>query len=188
MVRESGAFACWGSRTAEYIDAARWSAANLPDGAVVMSRKPSIFYVMSGISSQIFPFTTDGDAFLAGADSAGASYVIMDYMDATASRYVAAALYDAGGAFCLVGQFSADNDDLPTQLLGILPPDRRREADVEAADDGTVTVAMLRCPTDMIRAEPRTLPPPSDPGIPLLTWNQSSSSSSSSLESAPRLP
>ena len=89
LVRSEGAFVCWGARNTQFVQAALWSGAHLPEGSVVLSRKPRIFYVMSGVASQTFPFTKDGTRFLAVADSLGARYVVMDYLDAAASVYVA---------------------------------------------------------------------------------------------------
>lgn len=168
MVRRDGAFACWGPRTYEFVEAAVWSASHLPEGAVVLSRKPRIWYVESGQPSETFPFTKDANRFLAFADSVGARYVVMDYMDAAASVYVAQALIDRGGAFCAVESF-AQGTDLPTQILGIMPPDRRPQGETSRAEDGTVTISMKRCPPAMLRRQPLPDRSPRTQRIPLLT-------------------
>ena len=87
VVRSEGAFACWGPRNTQFVQAALWSGAHLPQGSVVLSRKPRIFYVMSGVASQTFPFTKDGTRFLAVADSLGARYLVMDYLSGGDLRY-----------------------------------------------------------------------------------------------------
>ena len=167
VVRSEGAFACWGPRNTQFIQAALWSGAHLPEGSVVLSRKPRIFYVMSGVASQTFPFTKDGTRFLAIADSLGARYVVMDYLDAAASVYVANVVIQRGGAFCSLEGFGQPGE-APTQLLGIVPPERRRATDTEEGADGTITVAMDRCPADLVRPIPLTEFSERSEEIPLL--------------------
>ena len=166
MVRTDGSFACWGPRTSEFVEAALWSGAHLPDSAVVLTRKPRIFYVESGLSSETFPFTKDADRFLAFADSVGARYVLMDYLDGAASTYVTAALIAKGGAFCALEGFGA-KDKPPTQILGILPAESRKKADVKE-ENGTVSVAMNRCPPGLTREPPLTERSERSEQIPLL--------------------
>lgn len=153
VVRAEGAFACWGPRTGEFVQAAVWSGSHLPEGAIVLSRKPRIFYVESGLASATFPFTTDGARFLAFADSVGARYVVMDYLDNAATVYVAGTLVFHGGAFCALQAFGQEGD-VPTQLLGIMPLEDRPETEVREEPDGTLSVAMRRCPPDLLRPNP----------------------------------
>ena len=166
MVRSDGSFACWGPRTNEFVEAALWSGAHLPDSAVVLTRKPRIFYVESGLPSETFPFTKDSDRFLAFADSVGARYVLMDYLDDAASVYVAQALITKGGSFCALEGFGAA-DKPRTQMLGILPPENRIEAEVRE-ENGQVSVAMKRCPPELTRATPLTERSGRTEQIPLL--------------------
>ena len=95
-------------------------------------------------------------------DQQGARYVLMDYMDSAASVYVVEALMGRGGAFCALQKAAADpamaewalTDGPPTQILGIMPPDNRPGAEYREGEDGVVTVAMRRCPDDMLRPDP----------------------------------
>jgi hypothetical protein len=57
---------------------------------------------------------------------------------------------------------------VPTQILGIMPPDHRPAAEVTETEDGTVTVAMRRCPPEMARAQPLPERSPRSEQIPLL--------------------
>ena len=115
-------------------------------------RKPRIFYVESGVASETFPFTKDTDRFLAFADSVGARYVLLDYMDDAATVYVTHALIEKGGSFCVLQAFGG-GDAQPTQLFGILPPERRTV--VQASEEnGEVTVRMGPCPPEMTRQPP----------------------------------
>ena len=139
--------------------------------ALVLSRKPRIFYVMSGVASQTFPFTKDGTHFLAIADSLGARYLVMDYLDAAASIYVGGVIVQKGGSFCSLEGFGQPGE-APTQLLGIVPPELRRTAAAEVGAGGTVTVTMDRCPADLVRPNPLTELSERSEEIPLLVGFQ----------------
>jgi hypothetical protein len=163
LVRTDGAFSCWGPRTYEFVEAAVWSGSHLPEGSVVLTRKPRIWYVQSGMPSETFPFTKDVDRFLAFADSVGARYVVMDYLDAAASVYVVEAILTRGGAFCALPRSPGDSTDIAvwgvpeepqTQILGIMPPENRPKAEFRENEDGTTSVALRLCPSDMSRADP----------------------------------
>jgi 4-amino-4-deoxy-L-arabinose transferase-like glycosyltransferase len=167
VVHSEGAFACWGPRNTQFVQAALWSGAHLPEGSVVLSRKPRIFYVMSGVASQTFPFTKDGTRFLAIADSLGARYLVMDYLDAAASVYVADVLVQRGGAFCALEEFGRPGQ-APTQLLGIVLPELRGMVATEEGADGMVTVAMDRCPAELVRPVPLAERSERSEEIPLL--------------------
>ena len=166
MVRTDGSFACWGPRTNEFVEAALWSGAHLPDSAIVLTRKPRIFYVESGLPSETFRFTKDSERFLAFADSVGARYVLMDYLDDAASVYIAEALIKKGGSFCSLQGFGPP-DKPQTTMLGIMPPENRIEAEVRE-ENGQVSVAMKRCPPELTRPTPLTERSGRTEQIPLL--------------------
>ncbi|MDZ7780481.1 MAG: glycosyltransferase family 39 protein [Gemmatimonadota bacterium] len=138
----SGPFACYGEGVAEFAGAAEWMGRTLPEGSAVMTRKPRIFYVMSGgVPSRTFPFDGDPDVQLDEADAVGARYVLLDRWDVQASRFVGAAVRSRPGAFCFVRDFGAGSGG-GAQLLGILPKDERGSGDVSR--DGSVSIP--RCP------------------------------------------
>lgn len=117
-VRAAGSFSCYGPRVEAFVDAAGWAADNLPAGSSVMSRKPRLFFVLSGVPSRTFPFSGDPEAQLSGAEVVGASYVLLDEWDALAGRYVGAAVQARPEAFCVMRTFGAGGRTL---LLGITP-------------------------------------------------------------------
>ena len=117
--------------------------------------------------SETFPFTGDADRFLAAADSLRARYLVMDYLDSAASVYVAQALLDQGGAFCALEAFGRAGD-VPTHVLGIVPPEQRREPEISDEGDGTLAVAMRRCPEEMTRPNPLPVRSARSQQIPLL--------------------
>ena len=129
----------------EFVDAASWMGEALPEGSAVMTRKPRIFYVMSGgIPSRTFPFDPSPDVQLAEADAVGARYVLLDRWDGQAGRFVAAAVQARPGAFCFVRGFGPGAAGA-SQLLGILPPESRSAG---IRTDGGVSLG--RCPEDYV--------------------------------------
>ena len=163
-VARGGAWACWGPRFGEIVAAARWSAVALPEGSAVLSRKPRVFYAVSGVPSRTYPFTDDPDALLAAADAAGARYVLLDFFGRQGPTYVAGALSRRPGAFCVVRAFElAGGGGLGAQLLGILPPEERREGG--GAQDGELRVRV--CPDAYVARRPEAELSPPGPEIPL---------------------
>ena len=145
VLETRGPFGCYGARVVEFVDAASWMGEALPAGSAVMTRKPRIFYVMSGgIPSRTFPFDPNPDIQLAEADAVGARYVFLDRWDGQAGRFVAAAVQARPGAFCFVRGFGPGAAGA-SQLLGILPPGSRFEG---IRTDGGVSLG--RCPADYV--------------------------------------
>jgi hypothetical protein len=163
LVQSGGAFACYGPRYTRFAQAAGWSGANLPDGSAVMTRKPRLFYVLSGIPSRTFPFRPDAGAQLSEADAVGARYVLLDQVDGLAARYVGGALQQEPGAWCALQGFG-EGEGIGTQLLGILPPARRATGPVEGRE-----IRIERCPSSYLgRVPPLSGDYASSSRIPLL--------------------
>lgn len=146
-VRASGPWACYGPRMARFAEAAAWAGENLPAGSAVMSRKPRIFFVLSGVPSRTFPFVDDPDVQLAEADAVGARYVLLDPLDGLASRYVGGAIRARPGAFCHVQTLGRAEEGAVGQLLGFLPPSQRTEGADRLREGG---VAIAGCPDDYV--------------------------------------
>ncbi|MBR9989062.1 MAG: hypothetical protein KFH98_04855 [Gemmatimonadetes bacterium] len=89
----------------------------LPDDAVVLSRKPRLFYALGGHRSSIYPFSQDPGQFFATADSVGARYVIFDQLGGTADAYLRPVLMRKPQAFCIMRVTPATG----TMLFGIRP-------------------------------------------------------------------
>ena len=130
-VRRAGPFACYGPGVMAFVDAAGWAGANLPEGSAVLTRKPRMFYVLSGIPSRTFPFTENVDDHLALADQVGARYELFDQWDGLAGRYVAGAVGARPRAFCAARSFG----DGGTVLLGILPRGERGDGTAVPGDE-----------------------------------------------------
>jgi hypothetical protein len=143
VVEAAGPWACYGPGVAAFVEAAQWSGAALPPGAAVMTRKPSHFYVLSGVPSRTFPFDPRPEAQLAAADSLGAAYVLIDEWDVLARQHVGGAVVRRPGSFCFVRAFGQPGQG-GAQLIGILPAHQR--SDGRPAEGEQARIAM--CPED----------------------------------------
>ena len=155
---------CQGPGLIEFRDAAAWSGASLPDGAVVLTRKPRIFYLFGGPPGRTFPFTRDAGRFLAGADSAGADYLLLDRVDQVSLAYIPAVIAADPGAFCYARAWGgAAGEEFGTVLFGIRPPADRTGG--EGVD------AIRECPAGE-RADPAAVPEADPRTIPRLTGRE----------------
>ena len=143
----------------EYLALAKWSGEHLPDGSVVVTRKPRIFYVMSGMKALSIPFTTDPDELLQLAGAGGAGYVTLDLMDSVSRYYVLPVLRDRlPFVWAIVEEGS--HGEMGTQILGILDEgERLGEGDPSA---------LYVCPEGWLREVPRGRVAPGPWEIPLL--------------------
>lgn len=74
----------------------------LPNDAVVISRKPTLTFVLSGYRSRLYPMTARPDSFFAAAREAGAEWVIIDQVPDMAPMYLHPVLLAARDDFCVV--------------------------------------------------------------------------------------
>lgn len=160
-VQAVGPFACYGEGFQQFVAAARWLGENAPDEANVFSRKPRIFYTLSGVRSRTYPLSPDPEGFFAAAREARVSYVVLDRVDRLASSYVVPVLRARPDAFC--GFVAVGAGEATTQIFGIL--DVTARDDPENPGEGT---GIAQCPAEMLRAEPRPLPPYTTSRLPLL--------------------
>lgn len=117
LYRAGEKFPCIAPVWTDFFQLAESSAVTLPDGAVVLSRKPRLFYALGSVRSSIYPFTPDPAAFFATADSVGARYVVFDRLGGTADAYLRPVLLRRPRAFCIMRVTRATG----TVLFGILP-------------------------------------------------------------------
>ena len=165
MVKAAGPFACYSEGFQQFVAAARWLGENAPDGAGVFSRKPRIFYTLSGVRSRTYPLSRDPDRFLEEARAAGVSYVVLDRVDRLATAYVGPVLMARPEAFCsLIGVGRGESS---AQILGIVD-DVATRTEADAVDDTMGGVGIVPCPEGMLRSEPRSLPPYTTSRLPLL--------------------
>ena len=118
-VSAAGPWSCAGTATVEFVTAARFSGAALPQGAVALTRKPRIWYLMSGVPTRTYPFSEVDGALLEAARDAGARYVVLDAVGPQGLRFVGSAVVARPDLFCGIQAFG--RSQAPVQLLGILP-------------------------------------------------------------------
>jgi hypothetical protein len=158
----AGPFACYGEGFQQFVSAARWIGENVPDGSAAFSRKPRIFYTLSGIRSRTYPLSDDPDRFFREARELGVSYVVLDRVDRLGGEYVGAVVGSRPWAFC--GLAAVGEGEIRTQILGILEDAVDSSGSVDAAS----TITLAACPQSMVRLEPRPLPAYSTARLPLL--------------------
>ncbi|HEX2202478.1 MAG TPA: hypothetical protein VHG91_04245 [Longimicrobium sp.] len=94
-------FAChptkWGGLNA-FADQLRGA---LPEGTVVLSRKPTLFWALSGYRSRMYPLSADPEVLLRAARDAGARYLVFD-QSGESVRYLLRAVRARREAFCMV--------------------------------------------------------------------------------------
>jgi hypothetical protein len=128
-----------GSVWTDFFELAETTAGMVPDGAVVLNRKPRQYYVLSGLKGRNYPLSDDPAAFFAAADSAGARYVVFDRLDAVSEIYLRPVLVLRSGAFCLMTVRPASG----TALFAIVPPGSpARTAELPAGETGRVSFAL----------------------------------------------
>ena len=156
---------CLSSAQGEYFALAEWSGENLPEGAVVTTRKPRIFFLMSGVKAQSIPLVRDPDEFLDRVRDGGSRYLSLDLLDGVSGYYVYPVLLKRLSTFCGLVEVGAAGQN-GTQLLGVDPGGEGRGAEGEASQ------TLARCPGEMFRANPRERGSVGVWEIPLLAWGR----------------
>jgi len=153
-------WACHGVNVQEYALMARWAGGNLPVGAVVVTRKPRIFFVESSVKTVSLPLTTNPEAFMGTVEKQGARYLTADRWDGLASYYLPPVLQGRPAAFCFITGVDSGGQ-MGIQLLGI---------QVVGEGPGGLGEGLPRCNPGMVMSRPRPLDPVGPGQIPLLVW------------------
>jgi hypothetical protein len=153
-------WACHGPNVREYVLLAEWSGENLPVGAVVVTRKPRIFFVESSVKTLSLPLTTDADEFLGTTREGGGRYLTVDRWDGLSAYYLPPVLGARPGSFCQVTGVESGGQ-MGIQLLGIR---------AEGAERGGGGGGLPRCPSEMVLSRPWPREPVGPGEIPLLVW------------------
>jgi hypothetical protein len=163
MTRMGSAHLCLSPAQGEYFALAEWSGRNLPDGAVVTTRKPRIFYLMSGVKALSIPLEREADLFLDQMRKGNSRYVSLDLLDGMSGYYVYPVVAARLSAFCGLVQVGTGGQ-AGTRLLGFPGGNAGEES------GGVGAGTLPECPADMVRAEPRGEGSPEGWEIPLLVW------------------
>jgi hypothetical protein len=143
-------YPCLGDEAWEdFFSSAEVAGVALPEGAVILNRKPRLLHMLSGgLKSLNYPLSDDPARFFAVAETSGAQYVVVDRLDAVSDLYLRPILVNRPHAFCVLRVYARTS----TALLGIRPgagllPDL--DAD-DIHDDATVSFVF--CPTSYWRS------------------------------------
>jgi len=144
----------------EYVLLAGWAGENLPVGAVVVTRKPRIFFVQSSVKALSLPLTTDAGEFLEQAAAGDARYLTADRWDGLAAFYLPSVIEARPGSFCFLTGVESGGQ-MGIQLLGIRG---------EGEGGGGGEAGLPQCPAEMVMSRPRPRDPVAAGEIPLLVW------------------
>ena len=164
VAAQAGVFACYRAPLQDFATAAAWSSRFLPDGAVVVVRKPRIFYALSGVQAVSLPFREDPGAWLAEARAGGAGYALADYIDGLSELYLLGTVERRPDAFCPIADFGDRRNPPVTRLFGM--PGSRGAA---PGEDAPSLLGERLCPNGVIRREPVEGLPQSPDAVPLLS-------------------
>jgi len=81
----------------------------LPAGSVVLSRKPTLFFLYSGYQSRLYPLSNVPDTLFAAAKKIGAKFVVVDQIMDLAPLYLHPILFARRDDFCVITEFSHPN-------------------------------------------------------------------------------
>jgi hypothetical protein len=97
-------YACYPAASVDFIRAASWARGGTPADAVVVNRKPQIFYWYGRRRGDNYPYTTDADSVMNFINAQGATYVVLDRLSGTTARYLVPAIQKYRNRFGLAHQ------------------------------------------------------------------------------------
>lgn len=106
-------YACYPAPFVDFLETAAWTREHTEPDAIVVNRKPQIFYWVSGRRGDIYPFTTNGDSVIRFLDALDARYVVVDNLSATTYRYLVPAIQRYANRFRVIHRRGGP----PTYLL-----------------------------------------------------------------------
>ncbi|HEU4557433.1 MAG TPA: hypothetical protein VFS20_06265 [Longimicrobium sp.] len=130
-----GAAACLAPAWQDFLEIAAYAGRELPANAVVLSRKPALFYAESGLPGRTYPLTREPAALIDTARRAGARYLLLDNLDEVSISYLTPILIRRPAAFCVLHALGPER----AALIGIVPnaaavPDARADPGETEAD------------------------------------------------------
>lgn len=154
-VRAGDRFACLGPAGADFFRLATIARTVLPREAVVISRKPSLFWAESGLPGRLYPLSPEPDSLFRAAERIGARYLVADRLNQLTPRYMYPILRTRLNRFCLLPGMRFRQ----AIIFGILP-----EGSTRRAPSGAPDLTLRPCPPrylarDAPAAEPAQLLP-----------------------------
>lgn len=112
------AFPCTDPVFSDFFEAAEQIRGNLPKGSVVLSRKPTIFFLHSGYQSRLYPLYSEPDSLFKLADRIGAKYLLIDQIGDLAPRYLHPVILARRDDLCVISNLSLRNAALAKIEIG----------------------------------------------------------------------
>jgi hypothetical protein len=94
-------YGCLSPAWQDYLGMADWANAELPEDAVIISRKPGLFFALSDRMGVDIPKTADPEEYFRTAQAAGADYLILDQIDFLSTQYSVPVVQAYPSSFCL---------------------------------------------------------------------------------------
>lgn len=102
-------FACIDPAFKDFFIVAEKTRGRLPRNSVVISRKPTIFFLHSGYKSVVYPFFAVPDSLFNLASRSGAKYLVIDKIGDVAPRFLHPILLSRRDDFCIIPELSTAN-------------------------------------------------------------------------------
>lgn len=102
-------FPCLEPAFADFFTTAALSRGKLPANSVVLSRKPTIFFLYSGYRSVLYPLSAVPDSLFNLAYRIKARYVVVDQISDLAPRYLHPILLARRNDFCVIPEITTEN-------------------------------------------------------------------------------
>ena len=114
-------FPCTDPKFQDFFVTAERSRGRLPEGSVVISRKPTIFFLYSGYKSVLYPLTNVPDSLFNLAKRVKAQYVVVDQIGDLAPLYLHPIMLARRDDFCVIPELSTENAAMAKIDLGAPP-------------------------------------------------------------------
>jgi hypothetical protein len=102
-------FPCLAPVFADFFMTAELSRGKLPPNSVVLSRKPTIFFLHSGYRSALYPLSPVPDSLFNLAFRIKAHYVVVDQISDLAPKYLHPVLLARRNDFCVIPEITTEN-------------------------------------------------------------------------------
>jgi hypothetical protein len=106
---EGEKFPCIEPVFADFFTIAESSRGKLPPNSVVLSRKPTIFFLHSGYRSTLYPLSPVPDSLFNLAKRVAAQYVVIDQISDLAPRYLHPIMLERRDDFCIIPELALKN-------------------------------------------------------------------------------
>lgn len=108
---------CDAPALASLYEAGEWARENTEPEAIIVNRKPRLFWWYSRRQGDLYPYSADPETVMRAIDAMGATYVLVDQVSGTTGRYLVPAIQATPGRFEPVYEGGSP----PTLILRLRP-------------------------------------------------------------------